>query len=169
MPPVIEGKRVRLRPLAQDDLPVTLAWRNEASIRKWFFSSQVVTPQQHHDWFEHYLTRDNDFVYIIEEILVLKKAIGQLSIYDIDWDQKQAEFGRFMIGETAALGQGLAKEATRLLVEFAESEWGLEQIYLEVYADNLSAIALYQRCGFFMISSSKGIVRMIRCRPPPSR
>lgn len=159
--PIIRGKRVCLRPLAEDDLPMTLAWRNEKTIRQWFFSSEVVTPERHREWFERYLAKDNDFVFIIEEVESLKTAVGQVSLYDIDWEQKRAEFGRLMIGDPMAQGKGLAKEATGLLIDYVETHLGLEEIYLDVYATNLPAIAIYSAHGFAPVSAIQDVIRMV--------
>jgi hypothetical protein len=53
----IDGDRVRLRLLTERDLPLTLAWRNQDHIRRWFFSSDLITPEQHQSWYWRYLER----------------------------------------------------------------------------------------------------------------
>lgn len=160
-PPVIESGRLRLRSLTVADLPMTLAWRNQDAIRKWFFHSEIISPEQHRAWFESYQEKDNDFVFVIEEKRVLQRAVGQVSLYNIDWEKKRAEFGRLMIGDSEARGLGLAQEATRILIEFAERELGLREIYLEVYADNLPAIAVYRACDFSIAKTQGGVLYMV--------
>ena len=59
---------VGLRLLEERDLPRTLAWRNQDHIRRWFFSGERLTAEQHARWFARYRQRDDDFVFIIEEI-----------------------------------------------------------------------------------------------------
>ncbi len=146
--PPIAGKRIRLRLLEEADLMMTLAWRNQDHIRSWFIHSDIITPEQHTHWFQQYIGRDDDFVFVIEETQTLKKPIGQISLYRIDWNTSEAEFGRLMIGDEQATGRGLAYEATTLLVEFGFRELGLHHIYLEVFQHNTSAIAVYEKCGF---------------------
>lgn len=158
----IEGERLRLRPLTAADLPMTLAWRNQDAIRKWFFHSEVIGPEQHRAWFESYQERNDDFVFVIVEKLVFQRPIGQISLYNVDWDRKRAEFGRLMIGDPEARGLGLAKEATRMLIEFAERQLALSEIYLELYADNLPAIAIYRACGFSVIEVKEHVLHMRR-------
>jgi len=160
--PVIESERLCLRPLTAADLPMTLSWRNQDAIRKWFFHSEIIRPEQHRVWFESYQEKDNDFVFVIEERIVLQRPVGQVSLYNIDWDKKRAEFGRLMIGDPEACGLGLAKEATRILIEFAERELGLQEVYLEVYADNLPAVAVYCACGFSVTEVKEGVLHMRR-------
>jgi diamine N-acetyltransferase len=156
------GERVRLRLLEEADLPQTLAWRNQDHIRRWFVYSTVIEPQQHRQWFETYRDRDDDFVFIIEETQELRKPVGQVSLYRIDWDRRRAEYGRLMIGEADAVGRGLAYEATQVLLRFSTGTLGLSEIELEVFADNAAAIRIYTKCGFRVAERSGAMLRMLR-------
>ena len=158
--PAIRGQRVCLRLLTEGDLPMTLAWRNQDHIRKWFLSSHIITPDEHRAWFAQYAERDDDFVFVIDEQVRLHKPVGQVSLYGIDWAHARAEFGRLLVGEADAVGMGLAREATTLLVDYAFARLGLTEIVLEVLRDNQVAIALYQACGFRPIDAADGRVRM---------
>lgn len=97
--------RVRLRLLEESDLSMTLAWRNQDHVRKWFFHSDIIAADQHRRWFEQYRDRDDDFVFVIEEAETLRRAIGQASIYNIDWAARRAEFGRLLIGDPEGGGR----------------------------------------------------------------
>jgi hypothetical protein len=81
---------------------MTLAWRNQDHIRTWFFHSDVITPEQHRRWFDAYRGRDDDFVFVIEETEELRRPVGQVALYYIDWEPGTAEYGRLMIGDTDA-------------------------------------------------------------------
>ena len=156
----LADERVRLRLLQPDDLPLTLAWRNQDHIRQWFFYSDPLTPAQHAAWYAQYAERDDDFVFIIEEAAQAHRPVGQVALYHIDWAARRAEFGRLLIGEADAAGRGLARAATALLVQAAQGQWGLHEIYLEVYTHNAAARAIYARCGFQMAGTQDNIVRM---------
>ena len=145
--PLANG-RVRLRLLEESDLPMTLAWRNQDHIRRWFLTSDLISPEQHRAWFERYKDRDDDFVFVIEETETLNRAVGQVSLYHIDWAAGRAQFGRLMIGDGHARGLGLAKLATACLVGEALTTWGLREVYLECLASNVPALAVYDACGF---------------------
>lgn len=155
-----ERAPIRLRLLNENDLPATLAWRNQEHIRKWFVYSAVITPEQHRAWFEKYALKDNDFVFIIEETQDLNCPVGQISLYDIDWELKRAEYGRLMIGEDAARGRGLAKAATMLLLDFGFNSLGLDKIVLEVFEDNLAARNIYRSCGFKPVGKKENLISM---------
>jgi diamine N-acetyltransferase len=157
----IVGDRIFLRPLTFEDLPMTLAWRNQDSMRIWFINSDTITPEQHREWFNAYQTKNNDFVFIIEERQIYNRSIGQISLYNIDWERKKAEFGRLMIADLEMRGKGLAKEATELLVQFAGNKLEIKEIYLDVFENNLPAIAVYQSCGFIKTGVHNHLIRMV--------
>lgn len=162
--PLVNG-RIRLRLLEQRDLPLTLAWRNQDHIRQWFFHSEVITPEQHRAWFAQYRQRDDDFVFVIEEAETLRRPVGQVALYNIDWMARRGEFGRLMIGDPLARRLGLARLATMRLVEAAFETWELREIYLEVMRPNLPALALYEACGFARVPGEDPVVGMRRTRP----
>jgi len=144
----VEKENLRLRLLQEADLPMTLQWRNQDDIRRWFFHSEVISQQQHLGWFKNYITKDNDFIFIFEEIQYGYRPIGQVSIYQVDWGSQRAEFGRLMIGEPDAAGKGYAFRASQMAARIAFYTMGLNEIYLEVLVGNKKAIAIYEKMGF---------------------
>lgn len=157
--PLVNG-RVRLRLLEEADLPMTLAWRNQDHIRKWFLTSDKISPAQHRAWFEQYRERDDDFVFVIEETEALKRPVGQASLYHVDWAAGRTEFGRLLIGDGEAAGLGLAKLATACLVDGALGNWGLREVYLECLASNVPALAVYDACGFRQVGQAGETLRL---------
>lgn len=146
---------VRLRLLQESDLQLTLRWRNQEHIRRWFFHSEELTPEQHWRWYEQYRDRDDDFVFIIEELQAASRPVGQVAIYHIDWVKQEAEFGRLMIGEASAAGKGLAYWATRAAVQIAFDILDLQLLYLEVFRQNQRAIHIYEKAGFVTESQAE--------------
>ena len=151
--------------LEEEDLATTLSWRNQAEIRKWFFHSDILTYEQHLEWFRSYQGSDNDYIFIIKAHGSQNKPVGQLAIYHIDWEKRRAEFGRLMIGELSAQGKGLAYAATNLALKIAFDQLDLEEVYLEVLSDNKRALALYQKIGFKIQSCQDSIVKMNLFKP----
>lgn len=157
--PLVNG-RIRLRLLEEADLPMTLAWRNQDHIRRWFLNSDVITPEQHAAWYAAYQDRDDDFVFVIEETATLGRPVGQVALYRIDWARRTAEFGRLLIGDAGAAGKGIATLATKCLVELALGAWGLRDVVLEVREENTRAIAVYLACGFGESARQRGLIEM---------
>lgn len=161
---VLRGALVRLRPLAESDLPLTRAWRNRDEIRRWFRTTDPIGATQHAAWWEAYRCRDDDFAWIVEEAGAAGavRPVGMVALYAIDPALREAEFGRLVVGEPDAAGRGCAAEATRLVVDYALRDLGLRRVHLEVRADNERAIALYERTGFVRAGGGEGWVLMER-------
>jgi RimJ/RimL family protein N-acetyltransferase len=157
--PII-GKKIKLRLLKRSDLMTTLHWRNQDHIRKWFVFSDLITKNNHFRWFELYQKKDNDFVFIIEEIQKLKRPIGQVSLYNVNWKEKTAEFGRLMIGDKEANGIGLGKEASLLAVKVAKMRLGIKMLYLETFSDNIAAMKIYLDIGFSVVRKTPEMIHM---------
>lgn len=132
-----------LRLLGADDLPTTLAWRNHPDSRAWFHTSQLIEPDAHAAWFDGYLKRDDDIVFILEKDGV---PVAQVALYRIDAEARTAEFGRVLV-DPAARGQGLSHVLTRLAVAAARAQ-GLASLVLEVKESNDRAIRAYEAAGF---------------------
>ena len=88
--------------------------------------------------------------------------VGQVSLYRIDWDRHRAEYGRLLIGEADAARRGLARAATTVLLQHAAVAWGLREVELEVFADNVAAIAIYSTCGFTIREQRGALLHMMR-------
>jgi RimJ/RimL family protein N-acetyltransferase len=144
----LPGIGYNLRLLHAEDLATTLTWRNREDIRHHFIKSDIISWEQHLSWWEEYRTKNNDFIFIIEETKKPNRPVGQVSLYNIDLENNEAEYGRLMIGDNEARGKGLARRATELLMTWAFNSLGIKRIYLEVFKDNTVAISLYRRCGF---------------------
>jgi RimJ/RimL family protein N-acetyltransferase len=89
------------------------------------------------------------------------QPVGQISLYNINWEAGSAEYGRLMIGNSIAQGKGYAKQATVLLLDFALNTLGLGEVFLEVKSDNISAMAVYKSAGFVVTESFNGLTKMI--------
>lgn len=160
MKPVLafEASGVRLRPLAAEDLTVTLAWRNRDDARKWFKTDDLISLEQHRGWFERYLLKGDDLVLIVEADGV---AVGQVAVYDINQEAGTAEVGRFLVAPEAAR-KGYLFAACSALVDCCQRELRLRRIYLEVFEHNQRAIRIYHAIGFVETSRENSLLIMER-------
>jgi RimJ/RimL family protein N-acetyltransferase len=157
--PLEEGV-VRLRLLEASDLQTTLSWRNQN--RQWFFNSAPISAAEHRAWFDQYLERDDDYVFIIEQLSENRAPVGQVALYNIDWENRRAEYGRLLIGEPWARRKGMARKATEILLEYAFTSLGIDAIQLEVLQANSPALSLYTRCGFVQTAAHGNIIIMMK-------
>lgn len=155
-----ENDRVFLRLIEKQDLDLVLSWRNQDNIRKWFLHTEPISLDSHIKWFDQYRKLKNDYVFIIIAKDFNDTPVGQVSLYKIDYKNKNAEYGRLMIGHPDAIGKGYAKQATKLLIDGGFQYFLLKEIYLEVKIDNYKAIGLYLDCGFKITKKENNIYTM---------
>lgn len=146
-PLVAEG--ATLRSLVRDDLPLTLVWRNDDDSRPWFHSSSRIEWQQHVAWFDAYVAKDDDQVFIVE---VDGVPVAQAALYGIR--DGGAEFGRLLVAPDSR-GRGLGHVAMELCLRAARERFGLDRVHLEVKDANARAIAVYERAQFVPDRDSK--------------
>jgi RimJ/RimL family protein N-acetyltransferase len=150
-------EELTLRPLAEHDLADTLNWRNHPENRKWFHDDSILTAAKHMDFFADYLQRESDFIFIVENQHANK--VGQASIYHINSQAGSGEFGRFLANPDYR-GQGFMRKACLALLEFSSAYLNLNQIYLEVKADNDRAIRIYHDTGFSIADKKSNVLFM---------
>ena len=56
--------------------------------------------------------------------------VGTIALYNIDFENNIAEFGRLLIGNTIFRGKNIAFRATKLLCEYGFSKLNLNKINL---------------------------------------
>lgn len=154
----IRVSKVHLRLLAEDDLEMTLAWRNRDDVRRWFKQSELVRLDNHRAWFMQHQLVDDAFMFVVENNET-HVPVGQVSIYAIDREIGEAEVGRF-IAAPGVSGKGFIRDAISALVAFAFGELQLQRVYLEVLAENGRAIRLYESLGFIKHGQHDGLVMM---------
>jgi RimJ/RimL family protein N-acetyltransferase len=75
------------------------------------------------------------------------KHIGNIKIDPISTNNLTGEYG-ILIGDKVQWGKGYAAEASNTILKFCFQEIGLRKITLGVVAENLAAVALYDKIGF---------------------
>lgn len=147
---------IQLRLIEERDLPTTLTWRNEETSRIWFKTSTPLSFDQHMTWYRNYVSRTNDFLFVVEADA---RLVGQASVYGIDWEERTAEIGRFLAAP-AERGRGLINQACEMLVKWCDAPLGLKYIFLEVLENNHRAINIYISNGFVEERRYNGLIRM---------
>jgi RimJ/RimL family protein N-acetyltransferase len=147
---IIEGERLRLRPVREGDLPHWVKWFADPEVTKYIAAemdvSEKVTLDVRREWFRAQEKNENEIVFSIE----LKRTgqhIGGADFRHIDERNRRASFD-IVIGDTHEWGKGYCMDATRLMVEYGFKTLHLHRIYLSTDEKNSRAISCYERCGF---------------------
>jgi len=149
----IEGKRVRIRKLDPvSDMGMMKEWLNDKSGRQFLLSritAQTIDIERiiKDDWnvFGIITTHDDS-------------PIGCVAYLGFNCDQKKAEL-RKLIGEPSMRGQGYAKEATQLWIQYGLAALNLKKIHLSTLHTDIRNIRLNESLGFKV----EGILRNEIC------
>lgn len=146
-----------LRLLERKDIDFVLSWRNHQSHRIWFKNSSVISKKEHYTWFQMYLQNENDFIFLVTDADEIK--YGQVSIYNAQWLNHEAEFGR-VLANPMYENQGFMKKACKITLSLAKEILNLKRLTLQVKYNNYKAIYIYQQCGFVVSKLNGDMVNM---------
>ncbi len=142
----MQGIRVRLSPLTDEDSPTFLKWINEREQVLLSTPYLPVSEAEHRLWFESVQGRKDTFIFAIRTIEE-DRLIGSCQLHSVHWVHRTAEL-QIRIGEADQRGQGYGQEITKLLLDFAFLDLNLNRVSLHVFEGNEAAIHVYKKTGF---------------------
>ena len=127
--------------LSLDEKKMILSWRNHPNIRKWMFTQEPISLDDHLNYLKTLSTK-KDRVYF----LVRKggKPIGVINIMNIDMNTKKSKFGIYADPTL----KGVGKDLMDSMIDYAFNTLKVEILVSEVFEDNTPAIKLYKRYDF---------------------
>jgi diamine N-acetyltransferase len=148
--------KIKIRPLKEKDAYTSVKWRNIPEIWRYttFFTDKEITIEDELSWIRKVMSNETCRRFAI---LADDKYIGNIYLTDIK--DKTGEYHIF-IGEKEYWGKGIAKEASRLIIEFGKNILKLKKIELGVRPENKNAMGLYKSLGFKKYGQKKGFIRM---------
>lgn len=149
----VEGDRIFLRSLNVKDASNEYAsWLNDPEVNKY-----LETHESSIDDLKKYILKqvqdpNSLFVGIYDK--GTGKHIGNTKLEPIDWKRKNAVFG-ILIGDKSYWGKGIGTEATKLIINYAFENMGIDTVELGVISTNIPAIRAYEKSGFERVSLVK--------------
>lgn len=134
-----------LESIKRKDIELIRTWRNNENNNKVFFNNSYITVEDQNKWYDKYKNNNKDIMFIIYSENI---PVGTVALYDIDYKNNTAEFGRLLIGDLNSRRKNIGFIATKDLCEYGFNNLGLNKIILEVYKENIKAFNLYKRVGF---------------------
>lgn len=145
-----------LRRLERKDAEFMLEWMHDKDIRQAFrFPFEQSTLESVTAFI------DNSFSDTDRHFAVVDAAdeyLGTISLKNISREDYSAEYA--IVIRRRARGTGVAKRATRELLEYAFDTLGLHKVYLNVLEKNERARRLYAKCGFEYEGLSKDAIML---------
>ncbi|PWV49321.1 MULTISPECIES: GNAT family N-acetyltransferase [Nocardiopsis] len=144
--PTLTGKSVRLVPLGPEHTDAYFAAGLDEEVRRLTGTHGHITYAQAREWCESRAGRTDRL-----DLAIIApgdgRYLGELSVYAVSPENETAGY-RIALSAIEFTGQGLGREATQLVLEYAFEQIGLHRVWLYVYAFNMRAIAVYRSCGF---------------------
>lgn len=134
-----------VRPIIIEDLPLRVQWMNDPCIYSSMHFEVPITLDNTIKWFDKNRNSNlrSDVCFIDNGVIV---AFGGLT--SIDSQLKKAELYIFVNPQSHK--SGIGTQATILLCKYGFEKLDLHKIYLYTNEDNISAIKVYQKCGFLL-------------------
>ena len=142
---IIIGGRVRLRPLAEADLPLRVQWYNDPGIRKTLTVTEQFELEKTRRWFLGTQTNVGRVDFFIETLD--GQPMGVTGLLHIDREHATAECF-CVIGEKAFWGGGFGTEIHSVLIQWAFEHLGLEKIWASIRTNNPAIYKVVQKLGF---------------------
>lgn len=139
---MIQGRRVSLRPVAQADLPLIHRWMNHPEVWRYMDYERPFALADVKEDIERSRAEGHPYI-----IMVGDRAIGRIGINQLRRRDRICSLYMF-VGEPEFWGQGYAQDAVMTLLGYAFDRWDLLQVELWTLADNIRAVAMYEKCGF---------------------
>lgn len=152
---LLEGDRVRLTPMNDDDFPIIAKWLRTLEFQRMVahhlaypLSEDKITNQWRN-------MRDSNHVFMFAiRPASTEELIGWVQMDNVVWHNRVANID-IGIGHVSHRGKGFGAEAMRLALNFAFGELNLHRVQLMVFSYNTRAISMYEKIGF----QREGIMR----------
>lgn len=136
-----------LQSISSKDANLLTKWRFSEENYDFFYEFFPTTKEQNEKWIENVLNKKNEINLIAYE-KENNRPIGMISLIDIDQRNQKCEIGRVLIGEMDDRKKGYGGYMISLILKYAFLHLNMQKVYLEVFADNASAVNFYKKNGF---------------------
>jgi len=147
---MIAGKKVGLRAVEKEDLPILKHWRNQTEFRKNFREVRELSLTDQEAWFDNLQnTKHINYMFTIVD-LDSQKPIGAGGLLYINWVIRSADFSFYIGDENQYIGDdGRAKDAAQLLIDYGFNNLNLHKIWMELYEFDNQKIKFFKEQFYF--------------------
>ena len=144
--------QIKLRKIEPTDLPFLYLWENDASVWADGANHNPLSQQDLRAYIESTtgdIYRDGQLRLIIEDLSTLNfqpSTLGCIDLFDFDPRNRRAAIGMYLAPQYR--GQGIGREAVRLLEEYAFDFLHLRIIYAIISISNTACSELYRQAGY---------------------
>lgn len=134
---------VKLRVFQEADIPYKIKWINDPQNNEYLHYNLPLNLEETKRWF----CNKDDSIRLDLTIWYDNIPVGVIGLLAIDRKNQKAEY-YITVGNTSLKRKGIARTASKLLLQYAFEEMKLHKVYLNVDAENIAAVRLYEKVGF---------------------
>jgi RimJ/RimL family protein N-acetyltransferase len=142
-PTFVEGDRVDLCPIEEEDLPALHEAINDPSVWRTTGMKRPNNMAQQRDWFEGLSERDDAVSFAV---VADGEMVGNVGLRSFDPDDGTAEIGFYVFPDHQGEGYGTA--GTRLALQYAFEHRRLHRVDAESYGFNEASRRVLEKAGF---------------------
>jgi len=152
-PEKMKVRNISLRPLNENHLLNSKKWANDKLLQTLILRSSFISEETHQKWYQNILVDPSKIVFAIHEESS-GNHIGNTGYYNYSVEHRRADFW-ILIGEPDFWGKGIGSSALKIMLHYGFEQLNLNKVCLLVRVENVPAIRIYTKCGFF----SEGVLR----------
>ncbi len=138
----------QIRKVTAEDLPMVLAWRNHAEVRRYMFTQHEINLDEHRKWFAKTSDDPSRSLLIVEED---QKAIGYVQFSKVE-EGGVAEWGFYARPDAP---KGIGRKLGVMALNHAFGPLKLHKVCGQAIESNQASISFHQRLGFAL----EGVLR----------
>ena len=136
--------KITIRKFERKDIPKKVEWINNPENNRFLHYDIPITVEGTEHWFDSHEGEDSRYDAVIEADGI---PVGTIGLLSIDKKNSKAEY-YIAIGESSHKGKGIAKEASKLMLDYGFKTLLLNRIYLFTEIENVVAQHLFEEVGF---------------------
>lgn len=136
--------KISIRRFDECDIKNKVKWINDPRNNTFLHYDLPLEYEKTLNWWRNVRERTDRFDAVIE---VDGIPCGLIGLLGIDCINQKAEY-YISMGEVSFKGKGIATRASKMLLEYAFGELGLNRVYLFTEVDNILAQRLFEKVGF---------------------
>jgi len=138
---LLEPKLISFIDMSLSDKKMILAWRNDDSIRKWMFTNEIISLDNHLRFIDTLVSKKDRLYFLVQQN---NQSIGVIDFTNINYEIKQAEFGVYAKPGLKGVGEILMKS----IIDYAFNTLKINILVSEAFENNIAAINLYKKFKF---------------------
>ena len=144
----MEG-RVYLRALEPDDYKTSIKWRKDDEIWNMLGGTKYFVSEAYEKkWVENSIFESKDLklaICLVEN----DKYIGNVYMTSINMINRSCE-SHVLSGERGYWGQGYAREALQLAIDYMKNERGIRRFEALILESNMASVRMHEKCGYVL-------------------